>query len=285
MSVLQVFYNLKQSVASNIGFSPSAGKPAAFVDSVRDMNRVHVVSDWRPLSEAEIAVAHHEAHVRDTLACNKPNGFGNTLPEVAASLPWTNGSFYHAARFAVLGRTFSFSPTSGFHHATYASAEGFCTFNGLMIAAILLHREGLVRRVGIVDLDAHFGNGTADIIQRLSIDYVDHLTLGALHPKYLGSDWGRFIADLPGYLEDRFSECDVLLYQAGADPHIDDPLGGYLTSEELRLRDRHVFRFARRRGIPVVWNLAGGYQTQLSKVLEIHRATVEECLAAMPEGV
>jgi hypothetical protein len=34
------------------------------------------------------------------------------------------------------------------------------------------------------------------------------------------------------------ADCDVLLYQAGADPHINDPLGGWLTTAQLRERDR-----------------------------------------------
>ena len=72
-------------------------------------------------------------------------------------------------------------------------------------------------------------------------------------------------------------DCDVILYQAGADPHVDDPLGGWLTTEQLRERDRRVFESAQRLGVPIAWNLAGGYQEPLSKVLEIHDNTMREC--------
>jgi acetoin utilization deacetylase AcuC-like enzyme len=58
-----------------------------------------------------------------------------------------------------------------------------------------------------------------------------------------------------------FAGYDLLLYQAGADPHIDDPLGGFLTTDELAERDRIVFSVAKEIGIPVVWNLAGGSAT------------------------
>ena len=75
---------------------------------------------------------------------------------------------------------------------------------------------------------------------------------------------------------------DVVLYQAGADPHVADPLGGWLATEELRLRDATVFEALAAMGVPVVWNLAGGYQRDarggIAPVLEIHRNTAEEHL-------
>ena len=78
----------------------------------------------------------------------------------------------------------------------------------------------------------------------------------------------------------RFAACDLLLYQAGADPHVDDPLGGWLTTQQLRERDRGVFQTARSLGVPIAWNLAGGYQANLRKVLDIHDNTMLECLCA-----
>lgn len=69
---------------------------------------------------------------------------------------------------------------------------------------------------------------------------------------------------------------DLILYRAGADPHVDDPLGGVLTSAQLRQRDRRVFEIARGLGIPPAWDLAGGYQrggrTGIDPVIAIHMA-------------
>lgn len=78
--------------------------------------------------------------------------------------------------------------------------------------------------------------------------------------------------------------CDVILYQAGADPHVEDPLGGWLTSTQLRDRDRLVFETARKYRIPIAWNLAGGYQEPLRKVLDIHDATMIECTKVYVES-
>ncbi|OZB47637.1 MAG: hypothetical protein B7X60_05745 [Polynucleobacter sp. 39-45-136] len=74
--------------------------------------------------------------------------------------------------------------------------------------------------------------------------------------------------------------CDVILYQAGADPHINDPLGSWLTTAQLFERDLLVFQAAAELGIPVAWNLAGGYQTPLRRVLEIHDNTMRACAGA-----
>lgn len=73
----------------------------------------------------------------------------------------------------------------------------------------------------------------------------------------------------------------MVLYQAGADPHVNDPLGGWLTTEQLRERDGLVFSGLKALGIPVAWNLAGGYQLDaaggISPILEIHDNTLREC--------
>jgi hypothetical protein len=73
---------------------------------------------------------------------------------------------------------------------------------------------------------------------------------------------------------------------------VKDPLGGFLTTTQLRKRDAFVFRTLATMGIPVVWNLAGGYQKKpdgsIPAVLEIHDNTLLACaetyLAAQPEA-
>ncbi|MDD4277692.1 MAG: histone deacetylase, partial [Candidatus Cloacimonetes bacterium] len=164
--------------------------------------------------------------------------------------------------------------TSGFHHASYNQTMGFCTFNGLMVAAVLLKRADLVDSIGIIDFDVHWGNGTLDIIRRLNIDYITHMAFS----DQIGRNYDTWLKGLYASLEAKFDGSTLLLYQAGADPHIDDPLGGELSTEQMRLRDRIVFRYAHDKGIPIAWNLAGGYQTPIDKVLALHLNTVQECL-------
>ncbi len=76
----------------------------------------------------------------------------------------------------------------------------------------------------------------------------------------------------------RFDSYDLVLYQAGADVHVDDPLGGVLSTDEMIARDRIVFDAARASETPVAWNLAGGYQEPLARVIELHVNTMNECV-------
>ena len=233
-------------------------------------------------------------YVDAVLDLEKSNGFGTFDPAVADALPYTNASFLEAAREAMRNGLVACSPTSGFHHAGWGFGEGFCTFNGLMIAARTLLQEQAVERIGILDCDAHYGNGTDDILQRIPKDEaarVEHYTRQCPHYGSAHSTTPEeFLAHLPVLLEGwKKRGVGLVLYQAGADPHIDDPMGGaFLTNAELRARDAIVFETCRRLGMPVAWNLAGGYQEDdsyprgsaesIRKVLDIHDATMEECV-------
>jgi hypothetical protein len=90
---------------------------------------------------------------------------------------------------------------------------------------------------------------------------------------------GPFLTALPELVQ-RFEGCDVVIYQAGADPHVNDPLGGFLDDAQLSRRYAIVFKEMRLLGVPVAWNLAGGYQTRLRLVLDIHDRTMIECVRA-----
>jgi acetoin utilization deacetylase AcuC-like enzyme len=271
---MKVFYTPAQNVAENDSYSPSAGKPALLVEQWKSRwpDRLEFVEP-RPVTAAALSLAHNSKMVEEILACRRSNGFDNRSKAIADSLAWTNGSFVSATLHALKHGGAVCSPTSGFHHAGYDFSGGFCTFNGLMVAAMVARRQ--VSRVGILDCDYHYGNGTDDIIDRLALDHIDHLTTGGLPRPW---DPEEFLGKLPLALAEM--KVDVLLYQAGADAHVDDPLGGWMTTEQMRRRDRLVFRFCREAGVPVVWNLAGGYQTDIQKVLDLHHATMEECLDA-----
>ncbi len=274
---MRVFYSPRQSVASNESFSPSAGKPARLVEQwIQRYPQVKLVAP-QPVTVEQLCLAHDPEYVHGVLGCRLENGFGNHSPEVAASLPWTTGSLVSALEFVRQDGGAACSPTSGFHHAHYSYPRGFCTFNGLMVAAVLLGPK--VGRVGILDCDFHYGDGTDDIIEHLGLDFVPHYTTGG-HATH--GDPDRFLEELPEILSGL--NADLLIYQAGADAHLWDPLGGWMTSLQMRLRDRLVFRWCRDNGVPVVWNLAGGYQQDFQSVLDLHHATLEECLNAFHGG-
>ncbi|MFN8589106.1 MAG: histone deacetylase [Candidatus Eisenbacteria bacterium] len=181
----------------------------------------------------------------------------------------------------------------GLHHAYAGHAEGFCYVNDLAVAAAALRAEGRVRRVAIVDLDVHQGNGTAGIFRACP----DVFTL-SLHqernypmPKEpgdldVGLDDGThdaaYLAALDAALPAVWAHApELVLYQAGADPFHDDQLGGLaLTFDGLEARDRRVIDGCAARGIPVVVTLGGGYARRTEDTVRIHAATCRIALAA-----
>ena len=275
VNAIPVFYT-PLMVAENDSFSPSAAKPRAAVESWLKLDIPINVIAPAPASVEDIARAHLPAFVDAVLSCRVENGFHNRSEAVAKSLPYTSGAMLAAAREALRNGRVAAAPCSGFHHAGYANAGGFCTFNGLMVTAMALHASGEVARVGILDFDQHYGDGTDNIIDRLRIDWIHHFSAGEHYG--FATEARRFLSSIGGLVA-AMKDCDVILYQAGADPHIDDPLGGWRTTKQLYERDLLVFQAASELGIPVAWNLAGGYQTPLRKVLRIHDGTMRACAA------
>ncbi len=276
-SAIPVFYSSKM-VADSQSASPSAAKPVKVVESWQQKFAIEIIEPV-PVSFEELARAHDLDYVDNVLTGSTANGFGNCSLDVAMSLPYTSGAMLSAAKYAIKTKSAVAAPCSGFHHAGYYSGEGFCTFNGLMVTALAPKEMG-VSRVGILDLDMHYGNGTDNIIQKLGAQaWIKHYTGGK---KYTEAEQVvEFFQELP-LIVAGMSECDIVLYQAGADPHINDPYGGWLTTEQLRMRDAIVFDGLKALEMPVAWNLAGGYQVEpdgsIPKVLEIHDNTMFECV-------
>jgi acetoin utilization deacetylase AcuC-like enzyme len=194
-----------------------------------------------------------------------------------------------AARDA-LDRGAGVNLAGGTHHAFSAHGEGFCVFNDVAVAVRLLQREGRVRRVVVLDLDVHQGNGTAAIFaddpdvftfsmhgaknfpfhkERSSLDL--ELQDGTDDPSYLS----LLTAHLDGVLE--AAHPDIAFYLAGADPYRGDRFGRLtLSFDGLRDRDALVLDACSRRGIPIVLTMAGGYAQVLDDIVTIHCNTVAE---------
>jgi acetoin utilization deacetylase AcuC-like enzyme len=274
MRAIPVFYTEK-ILADSGSYSPSAAKPTFVVEAWR---RAALPIDWRTVTPAtveDLSLAHHPEFVSSILAGTARNGFGNHRPDVAQSLPFTTGAMLNAA-VAALECGIACAPVSGFHHAGYSTATMFCTFNGLMITALKLLRSKQVKRILLLDLDQHYGNGADEIKKTLGIGKeIVNATFGRWYDN--PSQASEYLVRLKLAIK-QFPKFDLVLYQAGADLHVDDPLGGVLDSNQMRERDSIVFDAARSSGVPLVWNLAGGYQDSISKVVRIHMTTMEECV-------
>ena len=177
----------------------------------------------------------------------------------------------------------------GFHHAAAAWGGGFCVYADIPLAAKILHDEGLARKVLVVDLDAHQGNGTAAVFQdwpwasifdlyerdifparKEPEDYA--MSVG---PGLTGREYLEIVQEkLPAALD--AVQPDLLIYNAGSDPFIGDPLAQFrLAASDLVERDLMVITMARERGIPVAMVLSGGYSAESWR---IHTDAIEGIL-------
>lgn len=172
---VSVIYSAKMdAISGSVGTgpnepgSPSAHKPAKMVEFLKK-NPVDGLElefiEPHAMTLDDFYRVHDKQFVDDVLALKRKNGFDTLSQSVCDSLPYTNGSMYTAAKWA---RTQipAVALCSGFHHAEYEKAMGFCTFNGLMVTAARLVAEGF-RRVAIVDCDHHYGNGTDNILDQM----------------------------------------------------------------------------------------------------------------------
>ena len=268
--MLKVFYSKSQSVKSNSSFSPSAGKPELVVESWKRRRQLFQISDFAPVTRDDLKLVHDPKYVDGVLDLTSSNGFGNKNADVAKALPWVCGSMVAAALEAFKNKSITISPTSGAHHARYSNGGGFCTFNFLVLAAIKAHQAG-AKKVGIIDLDCHYGDGTQDILSTLKLDFIKHYSYGGDPIAYRDSK--AWLENLPAIVQG-FQDCDLIIYNAGVDSHTEDPLGGYLTTEQIEMRDCLVIQAPNLKRVPMVISLAGGYQKDeeggISKVLELH---------------
>jgi acetoin utilization deacetylase AcuC-like enzyme len=176
----------------------------------------------------------------------------------------------------------------GFHHAYPDHGEGFCAIHDVAVAIRRLQADKAIRKAMVVDTDVHHGNGTAAIFANdssvftISIhqenNYPAHKPPSSIDLNMMDRvDDDEYLGALIPAVQkalDAFKP-DIVFYVGGADPFCEDQLGGLsLTKKGLMERDRRVFEEARRRGIPVVTTLAGGYARRLEDTVRIHVNTV-----------
>lgn len=177
-----------------------------------------------------------------------------------------------AAAHSALENGLSGQLAGGTHHAHYDFGSGYCVFNDFAVATLAMLDDGSARRVAIIDLDVHQGDGNAAILspredifilsvhgeknfpfRKVASDLDVALSDGAEDEDYL-----RALADaLPAIWN---FKPDLVLYQAGVDPLLEDKLGRMaLTHQGLMKRDEMVLSECKRRGIPVSMAIGGGY--------------------------
>jgi acetoin utilization deacetylase AcuC-like enzyme len=270
-------------------------------EALRHANDVALVEP-SPISDDDLLRVHTVRYI-DAVCNGEPRALAEMQKfpwsaELYPSVLLTSGGCLAAARTA-LSEGVSAALASGFHHACADHGEGFCTFNGLVITADALIDAGEAQRVAVLDMDLHYGNGTAQLavsrphLFALSIygnDYWNNVAYRDVRTRHHEDGENHRSYSLPAGCDGpammrimnealpviREFQPDLILYQAGADPYREDPYSPLaLDHDDLLARDRHVFSFAKRHGIPISWVLAGGYTEDVSKVVRVHTNTFE----------
>ena len=217
--------------------------------------------------------SYHEAFARGRLSAAEQRRIGlpATAPLVRRTWLAVGGTLL-TARLA-LRHGLACHLAGGTHHAFPGYGSGFCIFNDVAVAARLLLAEGAVRQLMVVDLDVHQGDGTAAIFRdeprvfTFSAHGAANFPLRKQRsdhdlPLPDGLEDEAYLAAVGGLLPDLLAQVrpDLVLYNAGVDPHREDRLGRLALSDAgLLHRDRLVLELCRRRGIPVATVIGGGY--------------------------
>jgi acetoin utilization deacetylase AcuC-like enzyme len=298
--MIDVFYS-PQYVASAYGMETT--RKAMWVANSFDrapVNGVNIVSP--PLLSYEALVQVHDpayvTAVQDgvPLRLAASQGF-EWDPELWPMVLASNGGAV-AAALKALQSGVAGSLSSGLHHARRDHGAGFCTFNGLAIAA----REALAagaESILILDLDAHCGGGTASLIAGepriwqvdVSVSDFDHYESSERARLQIVRNSDQYLGEIARSLqavERRGPHFQLCLYNAGMDPFEGCGIGrlGGITMEILAARERLVFEWCAERNLPIAFVLAGGYLGDgLDKegLVDLHRLTVSTAATFAPK--
>ena len=191
-----------------------------------------------------------------------------------------------AALFA-LKNGVSMNIAGGTHHAFTNKGEGFCLLNDNAIAANYLLNNQLRKKILMVDLDVHQGNGTAEIFQNNSQVFTFSMHGEKNYPFHKeksdldielkdGTDDVTYLGILDRALKKIIDEVepDFIFFQSGVDVIATDKLGKLgLTISGCKERDKMVLNMAKQNNIPLCASMGGGYSSRISDIIEAHANT------------
>ena len=237
--------------------------------------------------------SYHEAFSRDQLTRPEQRRIGLPATRPLVQRTWLAvGGTLLTARMA-LRHGVACHLAGGTHHAHPGFGSGFCIFNDVAITAKVLLDHGALERILVVDLDVHQGDGTAACFQNdsrvttLSVHAASNFPLRKVSgdvdialPDATGDDaYVEAIGDRVPQLLDQHQP-DLVLFNAGVDPHSNDRLGRLALSDAgLLQRDQLVLDAALRRNIPIATVIGGGYDAMKPLVRRhsiVVRAAVEQ---------
>ena len=181
----------------------------------------------------------------------------------------------------------SFNIAGGTHHAHSSHGEAFCMLNDQAISARYLLDHQHAKKVLIIDLDVHQGNGTAEIFKKEERVFTFSMHGKKNYPfKKENSDWDIALEDDTGdelylnLLNDTLprlferADPDFVFYLSGVDVVDTDRLGRLgLSIEGCKKRDEQVLKFCHKRSLPLQCSMGGGYSKDIKLIIEAHANT------------
>ena len=247
-----------------------------------------------PCSDETLKRAHSEKYIKDiknkTLDKNgvKKIGFPLVDSVVQRSLVATGGTVL-AAKLSI-NNGLACNTAGGSHHANFDGGAGYCVFNDVAVAAQYLLDRELAKRILIIDLDVHQGNGNSDIFKNNKNVFTFSMHSKSNYPAK------KSISDLDVELEDNIEDLeyikllkiylsqlnkenfDFVFYIAGVDIHFNDRLGKLKVSDQgIRSRDEIVIENFFSKKIPLCGVLGGGYNKDFNKLVELHSYLHQSC--------
>jgi len=238
---------------------------------------------------SQLALCHSQRYIDDFLngglsdKAIKKMGFPYSQQLVERTLLSIGGSIQAAE--AAFSHDLTFNLSGGYHHAYSDFGSGFCIFNDLAISAAHLIDTEQADTVLIFDCDVHQGDGTAQITQNH-----DQIITCSIHCEQnfpRNKQQSTYDFALPAKTTDteylttarqaldfcvRIHNPDIILYNAGADIYTKDELGLFDVSlDGVYKRDFFVLNFCKQQQIPLMCALGGGYQRNLSELINVHK--------------
>ncbi|WP_370477526.1 histone deacetylase family protein [Tamlana flava] len=191
----------------------------------------------------------------------------------------------HALKYGV-----AMNIAGGTHHAYSNRGEAFCMFNDQAIGARYLLNEKLAKKILIVDLDVHQGNGTAEIFQNdpnvftFSMHGKDNYPFVkeqsdldiALENNTDDTTYLKILKEtLPKLIDEQ--QPDFIFYLCGVDVIASDKLGKLaMTLDGCKERDHFVLKTCKNNNIPVMCSMGGGYSPEIKTIVDAHANTFRE---------
>lgn len=241
--------------------------------------------------EKDILAVHTKAYFNDlntlnlTKSAARKLGFPLSESLVKRESIITQGTIT-ASKFA-LEHGIAMNIAGGTHHAFTNRGEAFCLYNDQAIGARYMQNNGLAKKILIVDLDVHQGNGTAEIFQNDPSIFTFSMHGAGNYPfQKEKSDLDIGLADgtgdeaylkilketLPKLIE--VEQPEFIYYLCGVDILAGDKLGRLgCTLDGCKERDRFVLQICKDNKIPVMCSMGGGYSPDLKIIVEAHANT------------